>query len=170
VSTVVVWEDFQCPFCAELETMQGAELQALGESGAVNLVYRVATFLDPKLPEANLSSARAANAWGAALDAGAGDRYHALVFENQPTVEGTGYTDEQLLDLGRQAGITGTAYDEFAAKVADHRYFGWVANSSDAFRSAGVPGTPAVYVDGQEVPAEYLQEGLVAYIDSVRKK
>lgn len=169
-STVVVWEDFQCPFCAQFERTQGAELQALGESGAVRLIYRVATFLDGKFPESNLSSARAANAWGAAIDAGKGDEYHALVFANQPSQEGVGYTDEQLLDFGRQVGITGAAYDGFARKVTERTYFGWVSNSSQAFRDSNVPGTPHISVDGQEVPSQYLQAGLVDYLNSVRRQ
>lgn len=169
-STVVVWEDFQCPYCGRLERAQGAELRALGQSGAVNLVYRVATFLDQSFPESNLSSARAANAWGAAIDAGVGEEYHAIVFANQPEIEGTGYTDDQLLDLGRQIGLSGSDYETFAKKVADHTYFGWVSNSSEAFRASHVSGTPSVWVDGAQVPPQYLEDGLVEYIDSIRRQ
>jgi protein-disulfide isomerase len=169
-SLVEVWEDFQCPYCAQFERSQGAELQALGESGEIRLVYRVATFLDGNFPEANLSSARAANAWGAAIDAGVGEQYHALVFANQPEKEGTGYTDEQLLDFGKQVGLTGAEYDAFAKKVSDRTFFGWVSNSSQAFRDSNVPGTPHISVDGQEVPSDYLLSGLVDYINSVRKQ
>ncbi|MFN8168480.1 MAG: thioredoxin domain-containing protein [Candidatus Nanopelagicales bacterium] len=164
--TVQVWEDFQCPFCATFEAAQGADVTALAASGDVRVVYRIATFLDDKFPQSRLSSARAANAWGAAIDAGKGDEFRALVFANQPKDEGVGFTDEQLVELGRQAGITGADLDAFATKVAEHTYFGWVANSSEAFRASAVPSTPNVIVDGQEVPSQYLQSGLVDYIRS----
>lgn len=54
--------------------------------------------------------------------------------------------------------------------MKDRAYFGWVANSSQAFVDGNVPGTPNISVDGQEVPSQYLETGLVAYIDSIRKK
>ena len=40
----------------------------------------------------------------------------------------------------------------------------------EAFRDGNVPGTPYLSVDGQEVPSQYLQAGLVDYINSVRKQ
>jgi protein-disulfide isomerase len=163
---VVVWEDFQCPICAVFESGQGKDLVAAAEAGDIQLVYRPATFLDSTFPRSNLSSARATNAWGAAIEAGVGLRYHELVFANQPEREGDGFTDELLLDLGKQAGLSGAAYDTFAQQVADRSWFGWVASSSQQFYDDNLPGTPYVSVNGTEVPGQYLQAGLLDYIAS----
>jgi protein-disulfide isomerase len=168
-STVEVWEDFQCPICGKFEEAQGAQLQKLATDGKIYLVYRPATFLDTNLPQSDLSSARAVSAWGCAIDAGVGEKYHNVVFANQPTKEGDGYTDEQLLAFGTDAGLTGTAYDTFAACVTAHTYLGWAANSSGAFTDSGIPGTPTVLLDGTEIPSAELGNA-AAYIDENRKK
>lgn len=164
VPLVVVWEDFQCPFCGLFERSQGKELAAAAEAGKIRLIYRPATFLDNNLPQSGLASARATNAWGAAIDAGVGLKYHELLFANQPEREGDGYSDQLLLDLGKQAGLSGAAYDTFAKQVTDKAWFGWVASSSQQFYDDNVPGTPNVSVNGQEVPEQYLQSGLLEYV------
>lgn len=168
-STVQVWEDFQCPVCAQFEAAQGAAMQQLAADGKIYLVYRPASFLDRNLPQSQLSSARAVSAWGCAIDAGVGEKYHNVVFANQPTKEGDGYTDAQLLSFGKDAGLTGAAYDSFAACVDVHTYLGWVANSAQAFHDDGVSQTPTVLLDGTEIPSAELANA-AAYIDQNRKK
>ncbi len=168
-STVQIWEDFQCPVCARFEAAQGAAIQQLAADGKIFLVHRPATFLDKNLPRSDLSSARAVSAWGCAIDAGAGEKYHGVVFANQPAKEGDGYSDGQLLGFGTDAGLTGTAYDTFATCVTAHTYLGWAANSSGAFADSGIPGTPTVILDGTEIPSAELGNA-AAYIDQNRKK
>jgi protein-disulfide isomerase len=168
-STVQIWEDFQCPICGEFEKAQGAAIQQLATDGKIYLVYRPASFLDGKLPQSNLSSARATSAWGCAIDAGVGEAYHNTVFANQPATEGTGYTDDQLLAFGTDAGLTGGAYDTFASCVGAHTYLGWAANSAGAFVDSAVPGTPDVLIDGTEMPSAQLGNA-AAYIDAHRKQ
>ncbi len=168
-STVQVWEDFQCPICAQFEVAQGAAMQQLAADGKIYLVYRPATFLDKNLPQSDLSSARAVSAWGCAIDAGVGEKYHNVVYANQPVKEGDGYTDEQLLAFGRDSGLSGAAYDTFAACVTAHAYLGWAANSAGAFTDSGIPGTPTVILDGTEIPSAELGNA-AAYIDQNRKQ
>jgi len=168
-STVQIWEDFQCPICGGFEKSQGVQVQQLATDGKIYLVYRPASFLDKNFPQSNLSSARATAAWGCAIDGGVAQQYHNVVFANQPANEGDGYTDAQLLDFGKQAGLTGAAYDTFASCVGAHTYFGWTANSAGAFLDSGVPGTPNVQLDGTEIPSAQLATA-AAYIDANRKK
>ena len=77
----------------------------LVSAGTARIVYYPLSFLDRQL--GNDSSLRAANAAGCAQDAGAFAAYHDTVFANQPEREGDGYTDEELLQFGRDAGIEG---------------------------------------------------------------
>ena len=168
-STVQIWEDFQCPKCGEFEQAQGAAIQQLAADGKIYLVYRPASFLDGKLPQSNLSSARATSAWGCAIDAGVGESYHNVVFSNQPATEGTGYTDDQLLAFGKDAGLSGATYDSFASCVGAHTYLGWAANSAGAFVDSAVPGTPNVQIDGTEIPDTEIGNA-AAYIDAHRKQ
>jgi protein-disulfide isomerase len=176
VSVVTVWEDFQCPACAALEASQtaaGEPVQKLATDGKIALVYRPAVFLDARFPQSDQSSARAVSAWGCAIDGGVGETYHNTVFAHQPSVEGTGYPDAQLLSFGSDSGLSGSAYDTFASCVSANTYLGWASNSEQLFVQDAVPGTPNVQLDGTEVPSSLLAGdgmALANYIDTHRRK
>ena len=159
--TLAIWEDFQCPSCAQFEKSFGAAITKLADDGKVNLVWRPSTFLDARFvatsPNPN-SSHKAAMAWGCAIDAGKGKEYHSVVFANQPATEGTGYTDAQITEFATKAGITGTAMTTFQKCVTDKTYDQWVTNSYTVFGTEGVPGTPTAFLNGTEVPAATLQD------------
>lgn len=152
--TLAVWEDFQCPACGSLEKQVGEQLQKLATDGKVNLVWRPTAFLDanfPASPNPN-SSIRAAAAWGCAIDAGKTGEYHNIVFANQPAQEGDGWSNDQLIAFGKDAGITGSAFDTFSSCVNASTYSPWANNSYQTFIDSKIPGTPAVFLNGQEVP------------------
>ena len=159
--TLAIWEDFQCPSCAQFEKSFGASVTKLADDGKVNLVWRPATFLDSRVaatsPNPN-SSLRAAMAWGCAIDAGKKREFHSTVFANQPATEGDGYSDAQLTSFAQTAGITGSALTTFQACVTAKTYNQWVTNSAQAFTDSGVPGTPTAYLNGTEVPSATLQD------------
>jgi len=159
--TLAIWEDFQCPSCAQFEKSFGASVLKLADDGKVNLVWRPTTFLDRNFaatsPNPN-SSHKAAMAWGCAIDAGKTKEFHSVVFANQPATEGAGYTDAQILDFATKAGITGDKLTTFQKCVTDKTYDQWVTNSYTLFGTEGVPGTPTAYLNGVEVKAETLQD------------
>jgi protein-disulfide isomerase len=165
--TLAIWEDFQCPFCAELEAANGAGIVALADAGKVNLIWRPTTFIDQGEGAVTgpnpLSSHRATTAWGCAIDAGKAREYHALLFAQQapPAHEGRGWSDQQLLDFATQVGITGDAKTAFDACYASRKYDAWVTNSYAAFTSEAVPGTPAGYLDGTELTPDQLADPAV---------
>ncbi len=154
VPVLAIWEDFQCPACGAVERANGTGIESLAESGKVQLVWRPTTFLDGNL--GNDASARAVAAWGCAVDAGKAKEYHNTVYANQPEVEGTGYTDDQLIGFASDSGITGTELETFTTCFADRTYLGWAANSTNEFYGASVPGTPFATLDGVEIPTETL--------------
>lgn len=159
VPQLQLWEDFQCPACKALEDANGTGITTLAEQGTIRLLWRPTTFLDLNL--GNDASARAAAAWGCAIDAGKTREYHTTVFANQPT-EGVGYTDDQLLQFGEDAGITGDAYATFEQCVTNDTYAGWAANSYQQFRDNAIPGTPAGFLvmgeRSKEVPTATLAD------------
>jgi protein-disulfide isomerase len=156
--TLEIWEDFQCPACKQVEEISGAANLALANDGKVKLLLRPTTFLDKNFPQSNNSSARATAAWGCAIDAGRAEEYHSAVFANQPTTEGTGYTEAQLLAIGQGVGITGPEYDTFAKCVTDGTYLGWAANSTEKFTASGATGTPTGYLNGTELTGSDLAD------------
>ncbi len=154
--TLAIWEDFQCPICSSFDKANGPTLEKWVSEGKINLVWRVATFLDQRFASTSpnpYSSYRAGMAYGCAIDAGKGEPYRTLVFANQPQVEGNGWSNQQLLDFGKQAGIEGDAYSTFEKCFNDSTYGQWVTNNSVTFTNDQVPGTPSLYLNGKEVPS-----------------
>ena len=149
-----IWEDFQCPACGAVEQANGAGIESLADTGKIQLVWRPSTFLDRNI--GNDASARATAAWGCAIDAGKAKEYHATIFANQPEQEGIGWTNEELLAFGGDAGITGADLDTFTQCVADGTYLGWAANSTEVFYTSNIPGTPLAKLNGVEIPTEIL--------------
>lgn len=151
-----LWEDFQCPACGNLEQLNGAGIRSLAETGKARLVWRPTAFLDANLR--NTSSSGAINAWGCAIDAGKTVEYHDTLYANQPTTEGTGWTNEQFLGFAEQAGITGEPLTQFTECVNSGRYLGWAANTTKAFFDAGIQGTPAGVLNGTPIDAPTLAD------------
>lgn len=157
-----IWEDFQCPACGAVEAANGAGIAALADEGAVQLIWRPATFLDRANeggdPGVARSSTRATAAWGCAIDAGRTKEFHDAVYASQPQEEGAGWTDEQFVGLAEQVGITGADLDTFRTCVADGTYLDWATSSGATFSSEGIQGTPFGLLDGVEVPTQTLAE------------
>lgn len=151
---VQVFEDFQCPICAEFQKAGGPKaLEAEANAGKIQLNLQPLIFLDQNLN--NDSSIRATNAWGCAIDQGVGTKYHEVVFANQPAKEGAGYTDVQLIQFGQQAGLTGSAFNTFAKCVPTQTYFPWANKAADYGASVNVNSTPTVLVNGKVLDIEH---------------
>ena len=144
--TLDVYEDQQCPVCRQFETEVGAALADWVDSGTAKVNYHVISFLDSA--STTRYSSRAANALYCWADAGIFQRYHELLFANQPAEGSAGLTYDQLVQLGRQAGATG---DVFETCVRNRPYADFVARISEQASRDGVLGTPTVLVDGKPV-------------------
>ena len=92
---------------------------------------------------------RAANASCCAQDQGKFVAYHDEVFKNQPTEEGKGYTDDQLIAFGKTAGVPDMT--KFTACVKDQTFKGWVDAVAAEGQAAGITGTPTYKVDGKQI-------------------
>ena len=160
--TLAIWEDFQCPTCGAVEKANGKTIEQLASDGKINLIWRPTAFIDEKTSSSGgpnpKSSLRATAAWGCAIDAGKGPEYHNTVFANQPANEGDGWTDQQLIDFGTTAGITGAAQATFQTCVQNNTYHQWANNSYQTFIKDAVPGTPTAYLDGKEVTLDVLAD------------
>lgn len=146
-----IWEDFQCPACGALEQANGEYIQQLAFDKKINLVYRPTSFLDSS--SNNNSSKRAISAWGCAIDQGKNVEYHNEVFKNQPQGK-VGWSDEELLQYGKNVGLEGENYDEFAQCVADLTYVNWAVNSTQVFYDKEIQSTPTVLLEGVTIPNE----------------
>jgi len=146
---VDAYEDFLCPFCRQFEEQSGAILDRLLDSGGVTLVYHPLGFLD-RLSTTRYST-RASAASGCASDFGDFKSYKDALFANQPPEGGPGLSQEQLVELGRQAGLTEPG---FATCVLQGVHLPWSEYVTMLAIQRGVSGTPTVFVDNVAVPAD----------------
>ncbi len=152
--TLDLYEDFQCPACADLERRVGKQLGQLAEEGKVKLQVHVMSFLDDNLR--NDSSNRAANAAACADGAGAFLAYHDAVFAGQPAQEGQGYTDAQLRGFAEQAGITGEKLNTWQQCYDDRSHNQYVESVQTQSTKDGVSGTPTLKLNGQPLDVATL--------------
>jgi protein-disulfide isomerase len=147
--TVDLYEDFQCPICAQFEAQLGSTIQGLAAEGKVKLNYHVLNFLDDKTGAKN-STPAANGAFCAAAD-DKFQQFHNAVFENQ-VGEGEDVSDAQLGAWAATAGITGDALTTWKKCVDDETYTRYVSSVNEtAFKIPNFRGTPTVQINGKEV-------------------
>lgn len=143
---VVVYEDFQCPFCGELEQATGDYLEQRMLDGEITVEYRIVSFLDSA--SKNEYSSRAANAALCVFDdAGPGAFYdlHEKLYANQPA-EGTSGPDN-----GKLAGYASDAGADVGDCIAKRTHDEQVTTATQDMSGEGVTATPTVLVDGKTI-------------------
>jgi protein-disulfide isomerase len=142
--TLVVFSDFQCPFCSRLE----ASLAEVEKSypGKLRIVWK-------NFPLSFHARAKpSAEAAMAAHEQGKFWAMQAKLFENQSAL------DEG--DLERYAGEIGLDMKRFKEAMASHKFAAAIEADMKQGASLGVEGTPATFVNGRLVvgaqpPAEF---------------
>lgn len=149
--TVDVYEDLICPACGSFEEQTGPDLTEMVENGDIRIRYHLLGFLDPQSSPAGYST-RAANAVAAASEAGVFEKYHKLLYENQPAEGSAGLSNEELIKYGEEAGIKkGDRLTRFEEAVRSGTYSNWVRQASEDASKDGVSQTPTVRIDGKDV-------------------
>ncbi|HEY3556088.1 MAG TPA: thioredoxin domain-containing protein [Kribbella sp.] len=147
--------DFRCPHCAEFESDSGATIDKLVEDGTATLTYWPLQFVNPD------ASPRLANAFAAAAANG-----KALSFVDELYGDfSKSWTSDQLIELGKQLGVGDAKYQQ---ALQDNTYAGWLESVGKAADDRGVTGTPTVYVNGKQLPADQLSaDGLQKAVDAI---
>lgn len=149
-----VYGDPQCPWCGVLENSIGGAVDELVSAGEVNLTVTLMSFLDGRIQGEN--SARAANAALCADEAEAFLPFYQGMYAAQPE-EGGGWTDEQLVDIGEQAGIGGEDLQTFTTCVDERPHDGYVEAMQERANRDGVSGTPRLFVNGTQISDQEMQ-------------
>ncbi len=162
--TVVIYEDFLCPFCKEFEAASRDDLAQLAEDGKVQVDYRPLDFLS----RAGDYSLRSTNAFAAVLaedGAESAKAFHDALFENQPSESGPFPEDSELVALGVEAGADEASLQSAVDALA---YQTAIADATDAASRAGVNATPTILLDGKPFneggTVEELAANLVAQL------
>jgi protein-disulfide isomerase len=167
VPTVDIYADFQCPICGQFEKTFGPALTSLAKAGEIKYVVHMMSFLDTNL--GNDSSKRATNAAACAADAGKFAEYHSAVFAAQPAKEGDGYTDAQLTEFAKTAGITGTALTTWQQCTSSGQHNQYVTDVADTSGKAGITGTPTLKLNGKDITKTLTTaDALVATIKATK--
>lgn len=163
--TVTLYEDFQCPACKEFEAESAKQLAGWVADGTVTIDYRPIAFLDRA--STTRYSTRSLNAAAAVVSSspGAFQKFHDLLYANQPAEGSAGLPDSTLVELAGQAGADTAAVRK---ALADRQYEGWAASVTDESSKAGVTQTPTVKVNGTVLETHTLA-ALTAAVDTALK-
>jgi protein-disulfide isomerase len=143
---MILYEDPQCPFCRQFEELNGPVLTAALNAGSLAVEYRMRCFLGAE-------SVRADNALALATESGRFDQLRQALFSAQPPEGSGGFTTEDLLRIGADAGLTGSDY---IAGVRSGRYEKWVLRREDLYQTQDPQGTPAAWLDGDPLDSKVL--------------
>jgi protein-disulfide isomerase len=116
------------------------------QAGKVRVEYHPMAFLDDA--SSTRYSTRALNAAGCVLDTtpSAFEKFHDLLYANQPKEKSAGLPDSQLIDYAKQAGA-----GDISSCVKDLKFEGWTKRVTDQASKDGVVSTPTVFVDGKKL-------------------
>lgn len=146
-NTVDTYIDFMCPYCNEFEQAEGSTIQRLVSDGKVTLNVHPVTILDSH-SNGTLYSSRAASAMYSVAIA---DPTHAYAFlqalyKNQPQENSNGLTDQQIVNIAKNAGVTMTSALE--KEITSNKYQKYAQSHG---LPDGAQGTPTVEVNGKMI-------------------
>jgi protein-disulfide isomerase len=148
--TIVEFSDFECPYCARLlPTLQQVE-EAYGEK--VRLVYR-----QFPLNRIHPNAQKAAEAALCAYEQGQFWEMHDLMFQEQKKL--------QVAELKEKAVRLGLDTEAFNQCLDSGRVVQQVEVDLEAGVTAGVSGTPAMFINGRFLNGAVPYENLASIID-----
>jgi protein-disulfide isomerase len=152
--TMVIFSDFQCPFCKRVEpTLTEIEKQYGGKVRQVWKNYPL-PFHDKAEPAAE-----------AAMAAGAQGKFwemHDKLFANQPQLD--------RASLEKYAQELGLDMNKFKADLDANKYKSAIESETKEGQAVGVNGTPAVFINGRKISGAYPLETFKKIVDEELSK
>jgi protein-disulfide isomerase len=151
---VETYVDFMCPYCGQFEAAEGQTITQLLDEDRITLEVHPVTILD-RLSQGTEYSSRAASAMFSVAEADPANAYAFLdaMFREQPAEQSPGLTDDQILDIAREAGVNVTPELEDAVTSGEYIDFAQAQQLPE-----GATGTPTLVVNGTIVPVTYDPE------------
>lgn len=141
VPVIDIYEDFQCPVCAQFEALQSRYLESLIAEKKATVIFHPLSFLGPE-------SVSAANAAACAADQGKYLPFKDALYATQPAENSGAWTNASLVEIGSLVGLTNQKFSDCINKT---EFAGWVTNVAVAGSKANVNSTPTVFVNGKEI-------------------
>lgn len=138
--TLQVWEDFQCPFCKEVNAAALAQVeQTYVTAGQVRIEYHNYAFLGDE-------SVLAAEAAESANDQGMFWPYHDALFAAQAGENRGAFSSAKLKQIAANLGLDTVAFN---AALDGHAHRAMVLQEKSDGQALGVASTPTFFVNGQ---------------------
>jgi protein-disulfide isomerase len=156
-NTMDTYIDFMCPVCNQFEQVYGEAISGLVADGTITLNIHPISILD-RASQGTEYSTRSANAMYcvAAADGTAAVPFMQSMFANQPQEGTEGLTNEQILAIAGDVGVTG-----IDSCVNDGEYSAFVtsmtAETPVAPGASGI-GTPTIAINGEVIANSTLPE------------
>lgn len=154
---IVVYIDYQCPYCDQFETTNADQVKSLVASGKATLEMHPLANLDGS-SQGTMYSTRAVNAVAcvANYDPNSFFAVNSALFANQPAEGGTGLNDGKIVSILKSAGASS---DQITNCVKSQKFAAWAGAATARTRGAKIPnssittpaqglGTPTVIVNG----------------------
>ena len=157
--TVVIFSDFQCPFCSRVEPTMDQVKSTYGPD-KVRLIWKnePLSFHDKAKP-----AAEAAQGVFALKGSDGFWKFHDTAFKNQSAL-----SPESYEKWAKDAGVTDMA--KFKAGLAAHTWAKKVDDDHEIAKKAGVNGTPAFYINGVVLSGAQPFDKFKAVIDAELQK
>jgi protein-disulfide isomerase len=147
--TLLVYEDFRCPFCKAAEGMFESVYKPYAQDGKIKVEYHIVNLIDRNL--GGTGSIQAGNAAACAQDAGKFEPFHDLLYANQPDETNDAYgSNSELIGLAKQ--VPGLDTASFAGCLDAATHGSWVIKNFNALSTllGGAVATPYYAVDGKQ--------------------
>lgn len=138
---LVIFQDFECPHCAEFSEENGQAIQKAVDAGDATVEYRNLNFLDGTTRDQY--SSRAATAAYLVAEQVTPDQYLDFEAEVLSRHGSGGLSNEQLAEIAGKHGA-----DLTADRLDENTYRPMVDVASRESLVNGIAGTPTVFVDG----------------------
>jgi protein-disulfide isomerase len=147
---LVMFGDFQCPFCLGAQSVLRRVRERLGERLAFAFRHLPIPERHPRAPLAAVGS-EAAAAQGRFWE------YHDALFRAQPKL-----SRETMLQVGRELGLDA---ERMAAEIDSGAHRGRISRDIDSAAASGATGTPTFFVNGERHFGAYDASSLVKELE-----
>ena len=148
--TIVKFEDFECPFCKNVQPTLAAVLKKY--DGKVRMVHKDLP-LEAIHPQAQL----AAEAARCAGEQGKFWEYHDTLYGNAPKLSAA-----ELKSYAKQVGLNATPFEQC---LGSGKYKAAVLKDLSEGALLGLTGTPSFFINGREISGALPVESFAAVID-----
>ena len=148
--TIVKFEDFQCPFCKQVQPTFNELLSRY--DGKVRLVHK-----DLPLESLHPQARHAAEAARCAYEQGRFWEYHDKLYANSPKASAD--------DLKNYAKVVGLNVDSFDRCLVSGKYKAVVQQDLNEGTQLGLSGTPTFFINGREISGNQPLTAFEAMID-----